>query len=1849
MSASASSANILALRRLSGRPNTPGDAADDEEAKAMRAAGVINETVKTIAENWVKKEKVVSKGEQFVVEMRNRALATRVEQHQVTEKALHLMQGDVEEAISKGLKTRQTLDSLESRIVHLRNSMRKTNNDTAVISSLAAFAEQSKGRTTGDDMKKTAAILQMRDSIQTSSVGRTQTAADLVRQELEEFPEVDDTEPCPKCGRIFLPGMLYRHLEDCDGSNAFTHYSDSDDFSDSGSDSDSSQSNGSGLPPRAKRKHAEKRANYLACSICLRKFEPSRLEKHYHICKQKRTIQEARINETATEPRTEGATAPGPPLALRSLAPTPESLTLMWDPPVSDGGTPIFDYHIEYFKRTHIPVSRRETKVEDIPQTTVTTSRWIQSTPTSHKGFQITNLFGSTEYVNFRVRAVNEKGPGPWCEPLPLLRTLACIAPGSPLHLRLLPKESPNSFHIQWEAPLRTGGSSVIQYEVRFKQHIRSLATAVKLSVPYGQKYVPHKLLLPASKLHYEVQNLMGGSEFVDIQVCAITEAGLISPPSDPIPVVHTTPMTREEEIEFELRLKRMDRRLELEVWHENRPKTMNRLKFITLLEEELDGIRAQRRAKHEERLKAIEDEKERRREERKNPIIKLANVIGTDLDEPAPPIPVEMMNLEDSFGGDLTEVSEVYDSNEFPPGAALDPTFDTRDEQVDQRPGLSIPESQVRDDVISERIRDNHIKRSQFEFRIQKIEDATAKMEVQLLRLQSRKAQLRHVLIAAERRYRELMAELWHLKSYTGSHIDSTILHGTSQRFPVSELRDLITGETTEIRNVLLNGRKEMLQIDGEATKLKFEKDRSDQALQERKLAYHRFEARESKILDCLKYGVRKTTSSAYMCLQAWKEYTAAERKNRTRLLNAVKKWQNRDMCQAFLRWRDLSTARTEYLREKALEEHRNEPGGLGNRLLRLAEVQRGAAITDAEALLSWIKTVEGNLDSISASLTQRRQLRALGTLRVTTKGPKHAETSDSMGVIPEHRRIGLNAEHTQPIQESQQSEEFPFLNLVDTRQHAGPLQTMSKDTYLDLILTAKLVAASRDDELIVKDFVETSKHKLQIELFGAKVLEKSTFGDAVESYTRSVLLRAEGYFNTGNYAKCLLEAKKAELVWGYRKDTRGLLAVYRLLSRLLEKVNRADLALVHWGRCLEMSREEVINDPLLEAEALEGRGRCLLARGETEDALRAFEDAEDIYELRNDALALARVYRAEAQCMDILLRSQQAETLRAKAEVIDSEAQRKLASGIQRLKDLELSVIGMGTDGVRKLRLEQAGPTLPLLRQQMKFLQSELWRLQRSMATTKQLLDRKRREFELLGTEADRAEATEAETMSTSFITGFPREFEINDLRRVLRLLQEQCANEAAAAEKEYLDCNARKDSVQREQKLLMRHIESETREISTLIHSRYALRCVGLNVANRHTNHVLGIHAGGVTQLAGSSERQVYAFRTLDGGAANAFLGEPTDRPTVGEPVGHSKHVTSLAFFGNRIYSGSADATIRVWAADKERGWGARTPIDLELEEEEQAYVRQKVAEEKLRQETARRLGDTHVKGDITIPPYQREPDAIRRRKAGLLQLLLGHSSTVTSLAVNHRVLLSGGADKLILIWHPETGQLLRRIRGHEMAVSALAIDDNYFASGGADCAVRLWKISAASIRNPAKVVDLVQRFQGHKAAISALYVLENHVVSGALDGEIIVWDSANGSALRRHLVHPGRPVVALQFDFVKIVSSGGDGNLVFTDLYSGEPLQTNEKPHGDAQILTVAFDTDNLITVASDGGVLLWNFRGGKPMPLVKTHGKCLVVRRAILMMSSSRISLSYSLLVLHSHCLPFPSLCSASCW
>ena len=311
--------------------------------------------VRARAEAFVEAERTVNAQERFVVGIRTRVMSERVEQHQTTEHALHVLAADVQDAMGKGMRSRHALDALEARVLRMRGAIRSANDAQDALEEATARAKR------GDSGPLAALRAASEGADATSVIGRSKTAAQTVDDELSSLGlPGGDMEQCPKCSRFHLPGFLRLHLIDCEGGTG-------------GDGSDSSESeggggeggggdfgggeilSGSGLSYAASRAAAARaalsRATLQQCPICLRKFAAVRVAKHRERCEQKAIL------ETTLNAQVKGtvlplhlARAPSPLISIRILAPTSSTIPLVWEPPVDDGGSPIADYHVRLIR-----------------------------------------------------------------------------------------------------------------------------------------------------------------------------------------------------------------------------------------------------------------------------------------------------------------------------------------------------------------------------------------------------------------------------------------------------------------------------------------------------------------------------------------------------------------------------------------------------------------------------------------------------------------------------------------------------------------------------------------------------------------------------------------------------------------------------------------------------------------------------------------------------------------------------------------------------------------------------------------------------------------------------------------------------------------------------------------------------------------------------------------------------------------------------------------------------------------------------------------------------------------------------------------------------------------------------------------------------------------------------------------------------------------------------------------------------------------------------------------------------------------------------------------------------------
>ena len=158
--------------------------------------------------------------------------------------------------------------------------------------------------------------------------------------------------------------------------------------------------------------------------------------------------------------------------------------------------------------------------------------------------------------------------------------------------------------------------------------------------------------------------------------------------------------------------------------------------------------------------------------------------------------------------------------------------------------------------------------------------------------------------------------------------------------------------------------------------------------------------------------------------------------------------------------------------------------------------------------------------------------------------------------------------------------------------------------------------------------------------------------------------------------------------------------------------------------------------------------------------------------------------------------------------------------------------------------------------------------------------------------------------------------------------------------------------------------------------------------------------------------------------------------------------------------------------------------------------------------------------------------------------------GHDNAVYALAYapERRIIVSGGADKVVKVWDERRHRLLRSLYGHSDDVRAVAIDAR---------------------------TDLI--------------------ASGSYDQTVAIWSLGNGQRLRTLAGHTGRVVgVAFAPNGRLVASASEDGTAKLWSLDTGEVLATYVGHTGAVRGLAFIAD-GRLATAGDDGTVRVWNAR------------------------------------------------------
>jgi WD40 repeat protein len=220
----------------------------------------------------------------------------------------------------------------------------------------------------------------------------------------------------------------------------------------------------------------------------------------------------------------------------------------------------------------------------------------------------------------------------------------------------------------------------------------------------------------------------------------------------------------------------------------------------------------------------------------------------------------------------------------------------------------------------------------------------------------------------------------------------------------------------------------------------------------------------------------------------------------------------------------------------------------------------------------------------------------------------------------------------------------------------------------------------------------------------------------------------------------------------------------------------------------------------------------------------------------------------------------------------------------------------------------------------------------------------------------------------------------------------------------------------------------------------------------------------------------------------------------------------------------------------------------------------------------------------------------------------RLFLGHEAEVRSVAFSPdtKLLASGGADRQVMLWDIESGELERVLLGHENTVTSVAFspDGQTLASASDDGTVRVWKL------NHEQQVAVLEGPGG--CLLSLAYAPDGKTIacgSGwrTREPKIRLW-STDGyqelTALQRHTGHIWSVVFSPDG---QTLASGSADNTV--RLWDTETFEERQVLHGHkGWVWSVAYSPDGSL-LASGGGdhtVKLWDAHTGGSRASLSGH-------------------------------------------
>ena len=327
------------------------------------------------------------------------------------------------------------------------------------------------------------------------------------------------------------------------------------------------------------------------------------------------------------------------------------------------------------------------------------------------------------------------------------------------------------------------------------------------------------------------------------------------------------------------------------------------------------------------------------------------------------------------------------------------------------------------------------------------------------------------------------------------------------------------------------------------------------------------------------------------------------------------------------------------------------------------------------------------------------------------------------------------------------------------------------------------------------------------------------------------------------------------------------------------------------------------------------------------------------------------------------------------------------------------------------------------------------------------------------------------------------------------------------------------------------------------------------------------------GLVAAIAFSADKSRVAIAMPVQERAGILIREVASGKVLFELLGHQAPVTALAFdaTGNKVVSGSADKTLRVW--------------DL---------ADAKFAE----------IASFEHPGPVTAVSFNKDATQVfgASNDNGIhqwnladnteIRLLAGHGGAISSLVLFGDILVSGAADNTVRSWNVTNGAAAGNI-ANTAAVTCLALspDGATVAAGSADNMIRLWNRANG---------QAIATLAGHAGPVTSVnYGNKGTLLISAATGELRVWN-ADGTPREAQLAAEG-----VSFQSINLLADEA-GKITLVALQSDGILQLRQPTllalllGHEGEVTDLAMDTAGTLLVSGgmDKTVRQWNIATGE---------------------------------------------------